>query len=176
MTAKQKKPAATKKSKAAEAPEAQAPETPAPVPAKKPSAAKKSRAAGAPEAPPPAMPAASPVKQATAAPPADEAAVVTALSRYRRDVASRSRAVRPDDLSASLGGWPAHVSTKLDGELWFAVKVGGAVSLRSAQGRLLPECPLLAELRTGFGARAEDGEVAAGELHVAPARGRGNAP
>ncbi|MEN9797319.1 MAG: hypothetical protein RL653_1015 [Pseudomonadota bacterium] len=130
---------------------------------KAPAAGKK--AAAKPKAAPKSKPA------PAAPPPAEDAAVKAVLDRYRREVASRYRAVRPDEVGA-VGGWPAWVTPKLDGELWFAAKHGGAVSLRAANGRVLEDGALLEELRAGFGARAAEGEVVAGELYAESARGR----
>jgi hypothetical protein len=89
------------------------------------------------------------------------------LGQYRRVVAGRYRALRPEDLGELPPGtlW---VTPKIDGELWFAVRHAAGVSLVAPNGRVLEGAlPVLEELAAGFGERAGEGEVVAGELFAA---------
>jgi ATP-dependent DNA ligase len=102
--------------------------------------------------------------------------VDTALAQqtavYRKLVASRYRALRLDDLDELPAG-PLQITPKVDGELWFAVKRGESVGLVSANGRVLQGAvPVIEELEKGFGAKAADGEVVAGELFAVGKGGR----
>jgi hypothetical protein len=90
-------------------------------------------------------------------------------TRYRRSVASRYRALRPDELHEVPPG-PAWVSPKLDGELWFAVLEPGSASLVTTHGRTLEGAPMLAELQAAS-ARVTGRTILAGELFAAGSKG-----
>lgn len=101
-----------------------------------------------------------------------DAALAEAVSLYRKLVATRYRALRLDDLDEIPAG-PMQITPKVDGELWFAVKRGASVGLVSANGRVLEGAiAVVEELEKGFGAKAGDGEIAAGELFAVSKGGR----
>jgi ATP-dependent DNA ligase len=94
------------------------------------------------------------------------------VSMYRKVVASRYQALRLDDLDAIPAG-PMQITPKVDGELWFAVKHGKGVGLVAPNGRVLEGAiPVIEELERGFGAKAHEGEVVAGELFAVSKGGR----
>lgn len=83
---------------------------------------------------------------------------------YKRVVASSYRAIRDDDLTTLPTG-ELVVSPKVDGQMWYLVKMAGEIALVAHNGRvLMGDVPLLVEARKTFGSRAEDGTVVAGEL------------
>ncbi len=101
-----------------------------------------------------------------------DAALAQQVAMYRKLVATRYRALRLDDLDELPAG-PVHITPKVDGELWFAVKRGASVGLIAANGRVLSgEIPVIQEIEAGFGARAAEGEVVAGELFAVGKGGR----
>ncbi len=101
-----------------------------------------------------------------------DASLAQAVSLYRKVVATRYRALRLDDLD-EIPAVPLQVTPKVDGELWFAVKRGASIGLVSPNGRVLEGgIPVIEELATGFGARAGDGEIVAGELFAVSKGGR----
>jgi hypothetical protein len=86
------------------------------------------------------------------------------LAAYRRNVASRYRGLRGDELSEVPAG-TVQVTPKVDGELWFAVKRADEVALVAPNGRVLAGgVPVVEEVAKSFGANASDGEIVAGEL------------
>jgi len=94
------------------------------------------------------------------------------VSMYRKLVASRYQPLRLDDLDAIPAG-PLQITPKVDGELWFAVKSGSSVALVAPNGRVLEGgIPVIEELEKGFGAKAGDGEIVAGELFAVSKGGR----
>jgi ATP-dependent DNA ligase len=84
------------------------------------------------------------------------------LERYKRTVAKRYRVIFPDRLDQLLPAGPLHISTKVDGELWFLVKLGGAVALCAYNGRVIEGAPVTDEAATQL-AGLSDG-VFPGEL------------
>jgi len=59
------------------------------------------------------------------------------LAGYKRAVAKRYRVVDPDQIADKIPEGDLHISTKVDGELWFLCKQGGEVALCSPTGRVL---------------------------------------
>lgn len=101
-----------------------------------------------------------------------DARVAQAVAVYRKLVASRYQALRLEDLDAIPAG-PLQITPKVDGELWFAVKAGSSVALVAPNGRVLEGAlPVIEELERGFGAKAGDGEIVAGELFAVSKGGR----
>ena len=101
-----------------------------------------------------------------------DATVSTRVAQYRKLVASRYQALRLEDLDAIPAG-PLQVTPKVDGELWFAVKAASSVALVAPNGRVLEGgIPVIEELERGFGAKAGDGEIVAGELFAVSKGGR----
>ena len=94
------------------------------------------------------------------------------LGSYKRTIAGRYRAIRPDELDRLPPG-PMHVSPKLDGELWFLVVDGDDLALCSPTGRaLVGNLPVLAEAHQTFARRAKGRTVLAGELFAIRKGGR----
>jgi ATP-dependent DNA ligase len=95
-----------------------------------------------------------------------------AALRYRRAVASRYRALKPEELSELPPG-PVQLSPKIDGELWFAVLEGGRASLVAPNGRTLDaSAPLLSELATAAERVGAGRTILAGELFAAGGKPR----
>lgn len=90
------------------------------------------------------------------------------LRRYKRIIAKRYRVVPSEQAAQILPEGPLHVSTKVDGQLWFLVVRGGKAALCSYNGRVLEGIPLVAALAQRIGAQEL---IIAGELHVAMAEG-----
>ena len=91
--------------------------------------------------------------------------LAAALAAYRRTVASRYLAVKPDEIKEVLPRGELHVSPKIDGELWYLARDGKDALLVSPNGRAISgNIPLLVEAQKGFASRAGDGTVVAGEL------------
>jgi len=67
------------------------------------------------------------------------------LERYKRTVAKRYRVIFPDRLDQLLPAGQLHISTKVDGELWFLVKLEGAVALCAYNGRVIEGAPVTEE-------------------------------
>ncbi|TNF31933.1 MAG: hypothetical protein EP329_11615 [Deltaproteobacteria bacterium] len=84
------------------------------------------------------------------------------LERYKRTVAKRYRVIFPDRLDQLLPAGQLHISTKVDGELWFLVKQDGAVALCAYNGRVIEGAPVTDEA-AGQLAGVSDG-VFPGEL------------
>lgn len=93
-------------------------------------------------------------------------ALAKRLRTYKRNVAKRYRVVDPEQIERLLGGGPYHISTKLDGELWFLVKREGEVALCAFNGRVIRGTPLLQEAE-GLLADVPD-LIVAGELVATP--------
>lgn len=88
------------------------------------------------------------------------------LRIYKRQVAKRYRVIDPEQIERLLTQGPYHISTKLDGELWFLVKREGEVALCAYNGRVLRETPLAKEAERLL---ADAGDVIlAGELVAEP--------
>ena len=91
------------------------------------------------------------------------------VSGYKRTIASRYRALRPEEMDALPHG-ALLVSPKIDGELWFLVADGSAVeehqlALVAPSGKVIVgDVPLLAEARKLLLPRAHGQLVLAGEL------------
>jgi hypothetical protein len=100
----------------------------------------------------------------------EPAGLAAKLVAWRRTVAKRYRFVAPEDVRRVLTEPRYHVSTKIDGELWYLCKLGGEVALCSPTGRVLEGIPVVNE-----GARllADCGDIiVAGELFALTPTGR----
>ena len=89
------------------------------------------------------------VGQGNLAPPGSvtDAALASAISRYKRGVASRYTALVPDEVGARLPPGPYFVSPKIDGEQWCLVFDEGDVFFANPNGRVLAgDIPVLAEI------------------------------
>ncbi len=99
-----------------------------------------------------------------------DSALGTELVRYRKNVAKRYRIVFPDKIGQYLPEGDLHVSTKVDGELWFLVKKAGEVALVAYNGRVLTGIEVCAEAESHLAAL--DDCLFAGELFaVSQAKG-----
>ena len=68
------------------------------------------------------------------------------LMRYRRSVASAYSSVSQDKISPTFTAGPFHVSSKVDGELWFLILDEGNVLLASPRGAVIfGDIPVLLE-------------------------------
>lgn len=95
------------------------------------------------------------------------------LAHYKRAVASRYKAVLPQELAEAVPRGAMHVSPKIDGELWYLVIDDGEVFLASPTGRVLTgDVPLLADARKNVVPRVKGRTVLAGELWGARREGR----
>lgn len=91
---------------------------------------------------------------------------------YKRSVASRYRALTPDELEQLPSG-PLHVSPKIDGELWMMVLDGDEVYLVSPRHRVITgSIPLLDEARRVLLPRCAQRTILAGELFALRKEGR----
>jgi len=98
--------------------------------------------------------------------------LASAISRYKRSVASRYTALVPDEVGTKLPPGPYHVSPKIDGEQWCLVLDEGDAFFANPNGRVLAgDIPVLAEARK-LAARAVGTTVVAGELYAARDSGR----
>ncbi len=98
--------------------------------------------------------------------------LASAISRYKRGVASRYTALLPDDVSSSLPPGPYLVSPKIDGEQWCLVLDGGEAFLANPHGRVLAgDIPVLNAARAAAG-RVVSTTVVAGELFARRNSGR----
>ena len=114
------------------------------------------------------------VGQGYHAPPGSviDSALATAISRYKRGVASRYTALVPDEVSTRLPPGPYHVSPKIDGEQWCLVLDEGDAFFANPNGRVLAgDIPVLAEARA-LAPRAIGTTVVAGELYATRDSGR----
>lgn len=95
------------------------------------------------------------------------------VAGYKRNVASRYRAMTPeDDMARFLPKGTLLVSPKVDGELWFLVLEGGDAALVNPKGRVyFGDLPVLVEAKKAA-ARAEGRVIVAGELFAATKGGR----
>jgi len=91
--------------------------------------------------------------------------VSKAMADYKARVAKRYRIAPPDELSRYLPEGRLLITPKIDGELWFAVKLGGEVALCAVNGRVLEGVPVVAELARHLAAAPD--VIIAGELFVA---------
>ena len=89
------------------------------------------------------------------------------LETYRNAVAARYLAVSAADIDQKIGGSPYWVSTKIDGELWFACKFDDEAFLVAPNGRVISGKLDVVEAMTPLPA----GTILAGELHVTPPSG-----
>ena len=91
---------------------------------------------------------------------------------YKRSVASRYRALTPDELEQLPGG-PLHVSPKIDGELWMMVLDGDEVYLVSPRHRVLyGDIPFIEEAKRTILPRCKGRTILAGELFALRKEGR----
>ena len=89
------------------------------------------------------------------------------LETYRNAVAARYLAVSAADIDQKIGGSPYWVSTKIDGELWFACKFDDEAFLVAPNGRVISGKLDVVEAMAPLPA----GTILAGELHVTPPSG-----
>lgn len=92
------------------------------------------------------------------------------LVNYRRNVAKRYRVVAPDWVASVIPNDDLFISTKVDGELWFLVKLRGEVALCTATGRVLEGIPLCVEAERLLSPVGDI--VVAGELFAVRKEGR----
>ncbi|MEM9460433.1 MAG: hypothetical protein AAGF11_40065 [Myxococcota bacterium] len=114
------------------------------------------------------------VGQGYHAPPGSvtDSALATAISRYKRGVASRYTALVPDEVGSRLPPGPYFVSPKIDGEQWCLVLDDGDAFFANPNGRVLAgDIPVLAEARK-LAERAVGTTVVAGELYATRDSGR----
>ena len=91
---------------------------------------------------------------------------------YKRSVASRYRALTPDELEQLPPG-KLHVSPKIDGELWMMILDGDDVFLVSPRHRVITgSIPLLDEARRNILPRCTNRTILAGELFALRKDGR----
>ncbi|MCB9524903.1 MAG: hypothetical protein H6702_16205 [Myxococcales bacterium] len=87
---------------------------------------------------------------------------------YKRAIASRYRALTPDEIAQYAPPGPLLASPKVDGEMWFLVLEGGDAWLANPGGRVIyGAVPVLEEARKLLGPRVtteEDRTIIAGEL------------
>lgn len=94
------------------------------------------------------------------------------LSGYKRTVASRYRAVRPNELELGLPPGALLVSPKIDGHIWFLILDEGEAVLANPRGRVLSgDIPLLKEAKAAAG-RVTSRTIFAGELFALRKGGR----
>jgi len=91
------------------------------------------------------------------------------LREYKLRVAKRYRTLPPSLVEVVLPEGKLYVSPKIDGELWFALRLDGETVLCAANGRMLDGIPVTAALAKCL-AGAGDALVA-GELFIAPRAG-----
>ena len=92
---------------------------------------------------------------------------------FKRTVASRYRALSPDDLDEYCPTGQLHVSPKIDGQLWYLMLEDGEAWLVSHRGRVIGgDIPLLNEARRGPATRVKGRTLFAGELWCARKEGR----
>jgi hypothetical protein len=90
-----------------------------------------------------------------------DAALVDLIAAYRRRVAGNYRPLRPDDIETLPPGRML-VSTKIDGELWFLVRLRQQSLLINPRGKVITgDIPVLQQAEG-----LSDGVVIAGELHA----------
>ena len=89
------------------------------------------------------------------------------LETYRNAVAARYLAVSAADIDQKIGGSPYWVSTKIDGELWFACRFDDEAFLVAPNGRVISGKLDVVEAMAPLPA----GTILAGELHVTPPSG-----
>jgi len=98
--------------------------------------------------------------------------LMSVIRHYRRTVASRYRSLSSDEFSELPPGL-MHCSPKVDGELWFLVKVDKEAALVSTNGRvIIGDVPLLTEAQQTFATKAKAGTILAGELFALSGQGR----
>lgn len=101
-----------------------------------------------------------------------DAALAKLVAGYKRTIASRYRALVPDELDALPAGnvW---VSPKIDGQLWFLVVEGEECALVAPNGKVIGgPLPVLEEARALVVPRARGRLVLAGELFAIRKGGR----
>lgn len=102
-----------------------------------------------------------------------DAELARRLGQYKRTIASRYKAVLPDELHEKLPKGALWVSPKIDGELWFVIVRDDDLFMASATGRVLVgKLPVLEELRAHLSGKAQPGTILAGELWAARREGR----
>lgn len=97
--------------------------------------------------------------------------LATMVMRYKRNVASRYRALAPDEVGR-LYDQEMMISPKIDGETWFLILDGDRVALANPRGRVLSgSIPVLDEARRAL-ERADRRLVFPGELFALRRGGR----
>ena len=92
---------------------------------------------------------------------------------FKRTVASRYRALSPEDLDEYCPPGQLHVSPKIDGQMWYLVLEDGDAWLVSHRGRVIGgDVPMLNEARKGPATRVEGRTIFAGELWCVRKEGR----
>lgn len=84
------------------------------------------------------------------------------LVAYKRNVAKRYRIVAPGEIEDKLPAGNLFISTKVDGELWYLVKLDGEVAFVSPTGRVIEGIPACDEAAKALAAAGH--VVIAGEL------------
>jgi hypothetical protein len=96
--------------------------------------------------------------------------ILARLRHYKRTVARRYRIVPPNLVADYLPDGNLHVSTKVDGELWFVVKLSGEVALCAPNGRVVQGLPVADEAEELL---KDAGDlIIAGELFAVAREGR----
>ena len=95
--------------------------------------------------------------------------LLNAAQQYKRNVASRYRLLKPEDLD-QLNGGDVFASVKQDGQLHFLYKYGSECFLFNPKGRVITGLPLLEEARQAL--NGLDGVLLAGELYCPDSSGR----
>ena len=93
--------------------------------------------------------------------------LIRTLETYRNAVAARYLAVSAADIDQKIGGSPYWVSTKIDGELWFACRFDDEAFLVAPNGRVISGKLDVVEAMAPLPAST----ILAGELHVTPPSG-----
>jgi len=99
----------------------------------------------------------------------DETLLAT-MQAYNRQVAKRYFACTPRKLERFAPTGTLHISTKIDGQLFFLVKKNGKVAFLSPGGRVLQGGPVFEEAKKLLQRRAGD-IIIAGELFAVPPKG-----
>lgn len=101
------------------------------------------------------------------APPGSlDEALIEPLKTYKSRVAKRYRTLSPAQADWILPDGPLHVSPKIDGELWFALRHGNETVLCAPNGRMLAKIPVANALEHALSSVGDS--LIAGELFVAP--------
>ena len=98
------------------------------------------------------------------------ATIKARLVAYKRNVAKRYRIVAPDQISDRIPEGNLYISTKVDGELWFLVKLQGEVAFCSPTGRVIVGIPACIEAEKQLS--GEGDIIVAGELFAVVPKGQ----